>query len=369
LAGQPTSSKPQVIAPKGLGPFFWPYTLLLTVISLVIAGGILFANLDWLLPGWSNPVTDRAGDVDNLFKFMGVFGAWIFIYVAGYVVYFAVVFRRRADEPANSIGVQVHDSPNLEFWWTYVPIVLLIGLVVMSTYIWGKIFFPTEAPGLTMEVVGHQFDFEYRYPGVATSLYSPKDEMHLPVGVPVRVLLSSADVLHQFWVPEFRVKLATVPGLVQDMNFTPLRTGTFDIACSEYCGVAHSKMQGKVVVESQADFNKWLSALKGHSALQGTVSLAKGDPAAGKTVFAAKCAACHAVGPFDQKVVGPGLKGLTDDAAHPNLVTGKAPTPDNIAAILENGYAGPIGNMPNEQANGLSSTDVANLVAYLVSLK
>ncbi len=101
MAGQPTSSKPQVIAPKGLGPFFWPYTLLLTVISLVIAGGILFANLDWLLPGWSNPVTDRAGDVDNLFKFMGVFGAWIFIYVAGYVVYFAVVFRRRADEPAN----------------------------------------------------------------------------------------------------------------------------------------------------------------------------------------------------------------------------------------------------------------------------
>ena len=88
-----------------------------------------------------------------------------------------------------------------------------------------------------MEVVGHQFYFEFRYPGFKQSLVSPKDEMVLPVGRPVRILLSSSDVIHQFWVPDFRLKLATVPGLVQDMNFTPLRTGTYDIVCSEYCGL------------------------------------------------------------------------------------------------------------------------------------
>ncbi len=141
MAGQPTSSKPQVIAPKGLGPFFWPYTLLLTVISLVIAGGILFANLDWLLPGWSNPVTDRAGDVENLFKFMGVFGAWILHLrrrLRGLFRGGLSPPRRRAGQLDRRAGPRLAEP---QFWWTYVPIVLLIGLVVMSTYIWGKIFF------------------------------------------------------------------------------------------------------------------------------------------------------------------------------------------------------------------------------------
>ncbi len=218
-----------------------------------------------------------------------------------------------------------------------------------------------------MEVVGHQFDFEYRYPGVATSLYSPKDEMHLPVGVPVRVLLSSADVLHRFWVPEFRVKLATVPGLVQDMNFTPLRTGTFDIACSEYCGVAHSKMQGKVVVESQADFNKWLSALKGHWACRAPFRSRRATSRRQDGV-AAKCAACHAVGPFDQKVVGPGLgPDRRRRASEPRDGQGADARqhrrdPRERLRRSDRQHAERAGQRPLERRR-------RNLVAYLVSLK
>ncbi len=90
---------------------------------------------------------------------------------------------------------------------------------------------------------------------------------------------------------------------------------------------------------------------------------------AGEAVFKQKCDACHNVAPFDQKKVGPGLAKLTDDPAHPKLVDGNAPTPANIAGILNKGFTGPIGTMPNKAANALSDKDVADLVAYLVSQK
>ena len=129
-------------------------------------------------------------------------------------------------------------------------------------------------------------------------------------------------------------------------------------------------MQSKLIVERAAQFDKWLDQEKAAAAKASTgPNLAAGDAAAGKATFAQKCSACHALGPFDQKIVGPGLLKITDDPAHPNLVDGKPPTPADIAQILENGYTGPIGTMPNRQANGLSDTDIANLVAYLVSLK
>lgn len=353
-----------------MGPGFWPVTAVLAVLSLINAWYFLFGNIDWLLPAASNPVADRASDIDGLFKFMAVFGNGIFIFVAGYVIYFAIAFRARASDPPDTIGVQIHDSPKLEFWWTLLPTLLLIILTGLSIEVWYKIQFGTAAPALTTEVIGHQFYFEYRYPGLKTSVYSKTDAMHLPVGVPVRVLITSADVIHQWWVPEIRLKMAAVPGLVQNLNFTPLRTGTYVIACSEFCGVDHSLMQGKLIIEPVAAFNAWLdSEKKAAAAGGGALNLAAGSAAAGKALFAQKCAACHQIAPFDQKLVGPGLAKITDDPAHPNLVTGKPPTPDNIADILQNGFTGPIGTMPNRQANALTSTDIANLVAYLTSLK
>jgi cytochrome c oxidase subunit 2 len=352
-----------------MGPGFWPVTVALGVVSILVALYIIYVPLDFFLPNESNEVADRAADVDWLLKFMSIFGAAICIYVTGYVIYFAVVFRRRAGEPRETVGVQLHDSPKLELWWTIIPTILLIVLVWASINVWYKIQFGNSSPALTMEVVGHQFYFEYRYPGLKSSIYSKNEAMHLPLGEPVRVLITSADVLHSFWVPAFRLKLAGVPGLVQNMNFTPTRAGTFDIVCAEYCGVDHSVMQGKLTVESPAAFEKWLAGEKTAAAAPAAVSVAGGTADAGKAVFTQKCAACHAVGPFDQKLVGPGLLHITDDPKHPTLVDGKPPTPGNVAEILENGYTGPIGAMPNRQANGLSDKDIADLVAYLVSLK
>ena len=361
---------PKVVRFKGLGPGFWPVTIVLALLSIVNAWYFLYGNIDWIMPGASQPVANRASDIDGLFKFMAVFGTAIMIFVAGYVIYFAIAFRARSSDSPDTVGVQIHDSPKLELWWTVLPTLLLIVLTGLSINVWYKIYFGDAAPALTMEVVGHQFYFEYRYPGLKTSVFSKTEPMHLPVGVPVRLLITSTDVIHQFWVPEIRLKAAAVPGLVQNLNFTPLRSGTYEIACSEFCGADHSLMRGKLVIEPVAAFNKWLdSKNKAAAAGGGALNLAGGSAKAGQALFTQKCAACHNVAPFDQKLVGPGLLHMTDDPAHPTLVTGKTPTPEHIAEILQNGFTGPIGTMPARQANGLSDKDIANLVAYLTSLK
>jgi cytochrome c oxidase subunit II len=366
----PSIPHPDEVHVKGLGPGFWPVTAVLAVLSVIQALYFLYGNIDWLLPGSSQPVADRAYDIDGLFKFMAVFGNAILIFVAGYVVYFSIAFRARASDSAEAIGVPIHDAPKLELWWTVIPTLLLILLTALSINVWYKIYYGTAAPALTAEVIGHQFYFEYRYPGLKTSVFSKTDAMHLPVGVPVRILITSGDVIHQWWVPEIRLKAAAVPGLVTDLNFTPLRTGTYDIACSEFCGVDHSLMQGKLLIEPIAAFNKWIdSENKAAVAVGGALNLASGNADAGKAIFAQKCTSCHQIAPFDQKLVGPGLLHITDDPAHPTLVTGKTPTPEHIAQILQKGYTGPIGTMPSAQANGISGTDIANLVAYLSSLK
>ena len=165
---------------------------------------------------------------------------------------------------------------------------------------------PAGAANLTMEVVAHQFNFEFRYPG-SRGRVLPAGEMHLPVGKSVKILVSSADVIHQFWVPDYRLKIGAVPGLVTDLNLTPTRPGRSNISCSEYCGSNHSTMQAKSVVESPDDFNKWLTAQKAQAArLRGTSRsrAATRRPARRPSIEVLGVSRDRAV---HQKIVGPGL--------------------------------------------------------------
>jgi mono/diheme cytochrome c family protein len=129
-------------------------------------------------------------------------------------------------------------------------------------------------------------------------------------------------------------------------------------------------MTATLHIDSQQDFGRWIAAqAKSQAAAAAApLDLSKGQVAAGQALFSQKCSACHSVGPFDQKVVGPGLGTLLNDPAHPKLVDGDDPNAADIAKILKSGFAGPIGVMPNQTANAISNLDIANLVAYLTSL-
>jgi len=360
----------QSVRPKAvsLGPGFWPVTALLALISIA-------ASIFWIVvpePLGLLEAADPAGQVDTLFRFLAVVGSIIMVYVTGYIIYFVIAFRRPKNAPANHIGVQIHDQPVLEFWWTVIPAVLVASLAIASVQILGSIN-NTAGDVLTVESIGYQFGFAFRYPKIANPI---PDEMHVPVNTPITVYVTSRDVIHGFWVPEVRLKADMVPGIINTIRFTPTRIGTYPIICTSFCGALHGKMAAKLVIDSQQDFAKWYNAQGGKGTTGGTggnaagvaVALQGGKVEAGQALFGQKCSACHSVGPYAQKIVGPGLGHIFDDSAHPKLVDGDTPTPQNVAKILKNGYQGDIGVMPSSQANAINNADIANLVAYLVSL-
>jgi cytochrome c oxidase subunit II len=359
----------QVVKPKtNLGPGFWPITALIVVVSVVEAYFIYASQ--W--PIGLIPAGAPADSIDSLFKFLGAVGGAIFNVVVIYTVYFAIVFRAPKNAPPNAIGVQIHDAPILEFWWTAVPTVLVIILAIFSVKIWSDLQ-NQQGDVLTLEAIGYQFGFQFRYPKLAQPVTG---ELHLPVNTPTTIHVTSRDVIHGFWIPELRMKADMVPGLVNTIRVTPTVPGTYRVVCTEFCGLGHAAMKSTVIVQSQADFQKWFSQQGGAQAAAASsagaggtaIAVDKGDPAAGQKVFQTKCTACHSTGPFTQKLVGPGLGKIFNDPAHPKLVDNDDATPQNVAKIIHDGFQGDMGVMPSAQINQLSNNDIANLVAYLASL-
>lgn len=357
---------------------FWRAFWVMAVISALLMAVVVVYPIDrWFLPEASTVSTK----IDFLFRFSMFFGVPILVYVNGFLIYFSLRYRRSKNDHPDAVGSAIHDHRALETWWTIVPALLMVVLAVLSYFVI-PLYYPTNqvaASAVTMEAIGHKFYFEFRYPGLKNSVLN---EMHLPIGVPVTLDITSYEqateteneaVIHSFWVPEFRLKQDMVPGMVVPIHFTPSEVGTFRIVCSEFCGLGHSHMWGKVIVQSRADFDKWYAdqqrADLASAAGVRPLSLAGGNPAAGETLFNAKCVVCHNAAPFEQRKVGPGLGNLFHDAAHPRLVNGKAANPQDVAEIIEYGAHGDMGVMPNMRANGLTPKDVANLVAYLQTLR
>ncbi|MBV8374434.1 MAG: cytochrome c oxidase subunit II [Candidatus Eremiobacteraeota bacterium] len=349
---------------------FWVVTAILGAAALASIVYWMFAPIE----GWEPSVIRTAYQVDVFFRFLAALGSALYIFVCGYILYFALAFGAKKTDPPGAIGLQIHDNHKLEFWWTVGPIVAIVVISVVSTWIWSEIIL-RPASGLVVEAIGHQFNFTFRYPQINGEV---TDEMHLPVNVPVTLNLTSSDVIHSFWVPAMRLKNDTIPGMLTEIKFTPYRVGRYPIICAQFCGTLHSTMNKQVlVIEDQSSFNGWYRKMQLKNAnvsnalpsTTGQVSLAGGNAAAGHALFSQKCSACHALGPFSQRIVGPGLKGVLHDPSHPELVNGNPATPANVGKILQQGYTGSMGTMPNATTNGLSNQDIANLVAFLDSLK
>lgn len=365
--------------PVRMGRGFWIAT---AVLALVATGLVVFWYTAPIYKWLNLPVAiETAARVDDLSTFLFAVGSVVYTFVFGYLVYFAIAFRVRKSDPPDAVGVQVHDNMKLELAWTIVPLLLVVLLSVFSVRIWYQIMLEPQN-GIVVESIGHQFYWSFRYPQINGEVTG---DMHLPVGVPVTLNLTSADVIHSFWVPAMRLKNDMVPGLVTSIRIKPILKGRFPIICTQFCGAAHTLMNamvdpGKqwVVIEDQASYDKWYKSMQAKNAnvsdalpvaSSGAVDLASGKAAAGQALYATKCSACHALAPFSKVVVGPGLEGVLHDPSHPNLVNGDPATPENAAKILQNGYTGSLGQMPNATTNGLSNQDIANLVAYLDTLK
>ncbi|MEZ2416468.1 cytochrome c oxidase subunit II [Luteibacter sp. RCC_6_2] len=216
-----------------------------------------------------------AGHLDAMFYTMVGLSAVVVLGVFITMLVFAVRFRRsrHVDRSGES-----HREMGIELAWTLVPFALFVGIFAWSIVLWVDMRTP-PSDAATVYVVGKQWMWEFEHPGGQREI----DTLHVASGQPVRLVMTSQDVIHDVFVPAFRVKQDVLPGRYTDLWFIPTRTGTYDLFCAEFCGTDHSRMRGTVVVETPADHARWL-------ATHASASLA----ARGKLLFTRfGCAGCH----------------------------------------------------------------------------
>lgn len=301
-------------------------------------------------------VSRTASQVDALFYFIAGVSLFFFLLVEGLLIYFAVKYRRRKGEEAVATS-DVHSNVVLETIWIVIP-----SLVVVAFFYYGYVVFRdihAPLPGATdIQVVGRQFLFQFRYPDGSAAI----NEVRVPVGKPVKLILSSEDVIHSFYVPAFRVKQDMVPGQYTYLWLEPQKTGTYDIYCAEYCGVGHSTMRAALVVMSGEDYAAWAAGKEEEAA----VPLAERGK---QLVERFGCLGCHSLDGTAK--VGPTFLGLYGRRV--TLEDGRELTADEeyIRESLVDPGAGIAKGFPNVMPTfrtTLSADDIGAIVAYLKSL-
>jgi cytochrome c oxidase subunit 2 len=189
--------------------------------------------------------------VDRLYFFVVGTTVAISTIVAVLVIYFAVRYRRRGDE----IPPQIEGSMVLEVSWTAIPLMIVLFIFGWSAKLYLNIVRPPD-DALEVYVIGRQWMWKLQHPDGQREI----NELHIPVGRPVKLILASEDVIHSFFVPDFRTKQDAVPGRYTYTWFQATKPGRYRIYCAEYCGTDHSKMIGWVVAQDPADYEQWLSS-------------------------------------------------------------------------------------------------------------
>ena len=224
--------------------------ILLTIVQSVIM----------LIPDWNGPqASAEADDIDTLLDVMIVLSCFVFAVVIVMLGY--CVWKYKAKPGDESDGKPIHGNTRLEIAWTLIPTLIVLFGAVYSWIVLADV--ETEASDqLPIQVTAQQFKWTFEYPeeGVVS------DELHVPVNQQLELHLTALDVLHSFWVPEWRIKRDLVPiaeGNPTDVDnvvrVTPNKEGTYQLVCTELCGLGHATMRAEVVVESEEDFQQWVS--------------------------------------------------------------------------------------------------------------
>jgi cytochrome c oxidase subunit 2 len=211
--------------------------------------------LDWWLP---ENVSTFGAEIDWLFHLIYYITGGTFILVTAAFLTFIVVYRDRPGRRARF----THGNTTLEIVWTVVPSLILVVLTFLSVPAWSKIKMTMPQTDFVVQVTAKQFNWQVTYPGPDGKFGTADDktlldEMHVPVGKPIRVNLRSQDVIHSFFVPQFRIKQDAVPGREIGVWFEVTKTGKYEWPCAELCGFGHSGMRGWVFVHSAEDYSKW----------------------------------------------------------------------------------------------------------------
>jgi cytochrome c oxidase subunit 2 len=335
----------------------------LVVIGIIASalGIVLALVINWF------PVSaaDQAKPIDTLWDVLLVVSVPVFVLVTTVVLYSVIRWRMRPGEELLD-GPPIHGNTRLEIVWTAIPAILLVAL---CSYAYAVLHDVEEAKADTMEVrvVGEQFAWTFFYRDGGKELSS--HELYLPLNRPVHFTIQSKDVLHDFWVPAFRVKKDAVRGINTDTRATPNRLGTYPVVCAELCGLGHAAMRASVHVVQPQQFNAWLGKLRsgGGAPAGGASGASAGGQAStdAKSLFTTAaqpvaCGSCHTLadagtngttGPdLDQALKGKPAAFIKQSIVQPNAQIAKGYTP---------------GIMPQTYAQSLKPAQVDALVKYL----
>ena len=308
-------------------------------------------------PTFLTPASSVSAKESNLYQTILWMAVGVFVIVESLLVYNIVRFRRRTDD--DSLPPQIYGNTRLEVVWTLVPVVL-VGLLFTFTFnTMRDLEPPAPSPAdVHVTVFGHRWWWEFDYPdqGIITA-----NELHVPVGVPIRLQVESVDVIHSFWIPQVSGKVDAIPGQTNELWFQADTLGEYHGQCAEFCGLNHANMRIKLVVESQADFKAWVANQQKPAAEPQNDLQAKGQ----KIILSGICQNCHTLG--DHKAlnnVGPNLTHLMSRSVFAGA------TFDLNEANLHNWLLHNKQMKPgNDMTITISNSDANALMAYLVTLK
>ncbi len=242
----------------------------LVVVSLLatVVGSVLALVIDWF------PVqaSTAADDIDLLYDVLMVASVPVFVLVMAVVIYSVLAFRVEPDDLSD--GAPIHGNTTLEIVWVTIPFIM-VSLVAAYGWVVLDDIEAAQPDPLIVDVTGQQFAWKYRYPEQGFR----SDTLVLAKDRPVEFNINTGDVLHDFWVPEFRLKSDAVPGITTKIRVTPNRIGTYDVVCAELCGIGHSTMRGSVRVVSPGSYETWATERKSRQEEQDSGADAGGDPA------------------------------------------------------------------------------------------
>ncbi|MGH9338266.1 MAG: cytochrome c oxidase subunit II [Acidobacteriota bacterium] len=308
--------------------------------------------MNFSIPLFPEQASTAAPVVDNLYFFLTAVSGFFTILIFILVMFFAIKYRRRSEDERPR---PVESSLRLEMTWIIIPLILAMIMFVWGAAAYFDMYTPPE-DAIEIYVVGKQWMWKVQHPTGQREI----NELHVPAGHPVRLVMSSEDVIHSFYVPAFRVKKDVVPGRYNYIWFEATKTGEYHLFCAEYCGTQHSFMRGRVVVMEPLEYQTWLS---GGSLARLTLA------EAGQSLFQELgCNTCHHA---QAGARGPALTGLFGQEVP--LVTGETVIADeqhlresilNPTAKIVAGYS-PI--MPTFQGR-VNQEELNQLVEYIKSL-
>lgn len=301
----------------------------------------------------------QAASIDQLWHWEVIVISFLFALIVVPMGYSLVVFRQKKGELKD--GEHMEGNATLEITWTVVPLIIVVIFAYLGAYSLGEVR-RVDSDALVINVKGQQFTWIFEYPeyGIVSS------ELYLPVDKQIVLKMESIDVIHSFWVPEFRLKQDVVPGRITEYRVTPTLEGDYKVRCAELCGTSHAYMESPVIVVSEAEYDAWLME-------QAAIVAASQTPEGLGQRLATQygCIGCHSVD--GTPMTGPtwfGLFGKTEEFLDgSSLVVDEAYLIESIQdpnAKIVTGFTSPSAMPPYPN---ITDEELANIIAYIKTLK